>query len=348
MRFIYFLLFSCLSTFLACQKGDITPVDSYWNTEDPALHHFDVDTLSAALAAAGLLPNFYAVLVARDGKLVAEKYYNGKKAHDLFHLRSITKNITSALTGIALSEGYLDSVDVSIKSYFPGQINGEKEAITIRHLLNMTSGLTWDENKEINGLIDHKIPDPLDYLLSRELSDAPGSTFNYNSLSPHVIARILTEETGKSLPALATENLFRPLGIERYEWLTDPQGAAWGGLGLQLTARDLAKFGQLYLNEGNWEGRRLIPASWVRQSAEAQIETYSPTSGYSFLWWTSRNQGTPIYYGQGYGGQALMLIPEKNLLVVAFQEYYVPSEQSALQWKNFVEKVFLPVFRAAK
>ncbi len=341
------LLFLTLLIVSGCKKEQIFIDDNFWVEEDPALHGFDVKALDSVLQNAANLPNFYALLVIRNQKLVAEEYYKGKNANDLFHLRSITKNFTSALSGIAIQEGLLDSADMPIKKYFPAFIHGDKEAITIRHLLNMASGLEWDENEEIIDLIEHKIPKPVEYLLAKDLSEQPATRFNYNSLSPHVVAHIITKETNQSLHAYAKEKLFDPLGIKRFEWQKDPQGADWGGFGLQLTARDLAKFGQLYLNGGVWEGQQVVPQEWVQESANQQIGISGTTSGYSFQWWISRGLGAPIYYGQGFGGQALMLVPEKNLMVVAFQEYFVMNDQHTQQWRNFVEKVFVPIINAA-
>lgn len=294
------------------------------------------------------LPNFYALLVIRDQKIVAEAYYKGRSADDLFHLRSITKNFTSAATGITLEEGKIADVDASLQPYYPDLLQGEKAGITIRQLLNMASGLEWDEEREVIPLIEHRVPDPISYLLTKPLVDTPAVTFNYNSLSPHVVADVLVRETGTPLPEIVETRLFKPLGIERYAWTTDPKGAAWGGFGLQLRARDLAKFGQMYLNGGRWESEQLVPAAWVEQSERRQIQFPGSTGGYSYQWWISNTLDSPLYYGQGYGGQALMLMPEKNMLVVAFQEYFVDGEQQNRQWRNFVDQVFLPIYGAAE
>lgn len=220
--------------------------------------------------------------------------------------------------------------------------------ITVRHLLNMSSGLSWEEDTEVLDAIEHRIPNPVQYILDKELVAEPATQFNYNSLSPHVVAHILAENTQQSLLDLSREKLFEPLGIQKIAWSKDPQGAEWGGFGLQLTARDLAKFGQLYLNGGTWQGTHIVPRKWVEQSAIPQIQPFSPTTGYSLQWWTSENLDLPIYYGQGYGGQALMIVPGKNLIVVAVQHYLVTNEQHIVQWNNFVQKVFLPVYNAAK
>lgn len=344
---LYWLTFLFLSL-LSCRKDDSAPLDAYWQKEDPALHGFQPDSLQLARTNAAGLTNLYALLVVRHNKLVVEDYFHGKGPNDLLHLRSITKTITSALAGIALEAGALPGIDTSIKPFYPDLISGAKDSITLRHLLNMSSGLSWDEETEVVDLIENRITDPVRTLLSRNLSDPPGAAFNYNSVSPHVVAQMLAKLTQQTLLAYAEDRLFAPLSITRKNWERDPQGAEWGGFGLQLTARDLAKFGQLYLNGGAWEGRQIVPPDWVAQSAIKQIQPGTANSaGYSFQWWTSTSLGTPIFYGQGFGGQGLFLIPEKDLLIVALQDPFVSFDQSARQWNDLVGKVFYPVYRAA-
>jgi len=154
----------------------------------------------------------------------------------------------------------------------------------------------------------------------------------------------LTQQTEQSLKELANDQLFGPLGIKKFAWSQDTEGAEWGGFGLQLTARDLAKFGQLYLNDGIWEKQEIISPVWIEQSTQKQIA--ATNSDYSLQWWISRTSETPIYFGHGYGGQLLFLIPENNLLVIGLHEYFVSNEQSNQQSSNFIEQVFNPIFQA--
>ncbi len=240
----------------------------------------------------------------------------------------------------------MDRLDGEIKDDYPNILEDGKEQITIRQLLNMSSGLEWDEDGEIIDLLEFRIQNPIDDILSRELATTPGTVFNYNSVSPHIVSDIISKRAEKSFEDFAIEHLFNELGIIDFEWLVDPQSRAWGGLGLQLKMRDMAKFGQLYLNRGAWEGNQLVPESWVDLSANGQIEIPGFSTTYSLQWYVSENLDRKVYFGQGFGGQVLMLIPSENMQIIAFQEYLVDFAQSDLQWRNFLDEVFPHIYRS--
>ncbi|MBX2817561.1 MAG: beta-lactamase family protein [Saprospiraceae bacterium] len=351
MRYIYPLLLF-LVVLSACTKDadDPTlenPTSDFWEFGDPANLGFDLDSLNAAVERASSTPSFYGLVVIRNEKIALERYFKGRNASTLFHLRSITKNVTSAVTGMALERGILSSLDTPAGQYLSDLSTGAKSDITLRHLLNMTSGLQWDEDAEVVPLIEHRFPDPVQMMTERPLVAEPGSTFNYNSVSPHLVSHILTQETGERFEELVEEMLLKRLGIENSSWEYDPQGRAWGGFGLQLTGRDLAKFGLLYLQNGVWEGNQLVPQSWVNLSSEKQYQFTHPSSGYSLQWWTSSNFGG-IFYGIGHGGQALMIIPSKNMIVLALQEHFVPGSQHTSQWRRFADSIFPTLYHAAR
>lgn len=332
----------------ACQKEIDVPDDGFWIKGNPADYNFNTAGLDSAIQNAAALSDFYALLVIRDGHLIVEKYYDGHTSSSLFELRSITKNVTSALTGIALADGLISDVDVPLKKYYPGQINGAKDSIRLRDMLNMASGLEWDEDQEINPITENKVPNTVEYLLSRKLTSTPGTVFNYNTLSTHVAGDILYKVTGRHLSQYAAQKLFEPLNIQTYQWQRDPEGRNWGGFGLQLRARDMAKFGLLYLNNGLWDGAQLVPEAWVQAAASPQIQVSgSSVTGYSYQWWTSSGLSSAIYYGSGYGGQGLFIVPEKNLIVIAFQGHTGSANESTQRWNDMVTKVFIPIFQAA-
>ena len=330
---------------IACNKETIEP-DDFWEVVSPESQGLDADSIEKAVDRAASLNNFYALLVVKNQKLVVEEYFKGKKSSDLFHLRSVTKNVTSALAGIAFGDQLLDGLEQSIQPFFPDQVQGDKSAITLGHLLNMTSGFQWDEDVEVLDLIEHRIADPVDNVLSRSLTSTPGSTFNYNSASPHIVSYIIRQQANQSFLDYAKKELFDPLGIEQFAWTKDPQGAVWAGFGLQLRARDLARFGQLYLNNGAWQGKQIVPESWVEMSANAQVDIPGAGSDYSLQWWISGSLDTPLYFGLGYGGQVLMLLPEKNMMVIALQESLVSLEDNQAQWNRFASEVFPTIYRS--
>ena len=348
MKQTKWLLLLILVFIAACKKEEVLPDDGFWITGNPADYNFNTAALDSAIQNATALSDFYALLVIRDERLIVEKYYDGHTSSSLFQLRSITKNVTSALTGIALAEGSIPDVDVRLKEYYPGQISGSKDSIRLRDMLNMASGLEWDEDQEINAITENKVSNSVEYLLARNLATAPGTVFNYNSLSTHVVGDIIYKQTGSQLNQFAEQKLFEPLSIQAYQWQRDPEGRNWGGFGLQLRARDMAKFGLLYLNNGLWEGRQVVPQAWVQASASPQIQTSGSVTGYSYQWWTSTGLSSDIYYGSGYGGQGLFIVPEKNLIVIAFQRHNGSADASTQRWNDMVSKVFIPVFKAAQ
>ena len=336
------------SLFIKCRKADPTsiPLDNYWKTEDPAKHAVNAQSMDSVIDLALQLPNFYALLVIRNNRLIAEQYFGGKGPNDLLHLRSITKNFTSSLTHIAIKQGIFNSVNDTIGPYFPQLLNTSKSSIAISHLLNMTSGLQWDESREVVPLLEHQLSNPVHAVIGRNLVTDPGSVFNYNTVSPHIITYILSSKSGMTLETFAEENLFNVLDVQDFAWEKDSEELALGGAGLQLTARDLAKFGQLFLNSGSWDGREIIDESWVLNCQISQIATPNAETGYSWHWWVSENFPTKLYFGNGYGGQGLMLLPEKNMMIIGLQEHLVSTEQNRIQWNNFLQKVFTPIYQA--
>ena len=323
---------------------------SDWQTTDSEKLGFDTQALRDTVIKAESMHNLYALLVVRDGKIVVERYFGGTHADQLFHLRSVTKNFTSALTGISIEKGTIPDVEQSIAGYFPDLAKNGKEKIQIKHLLNMSTGIEWEERKEIMPLVMNRVPTPIAYMLKKPLVDKPGEKMRYNSIASHMLGRILEKENKVALHELAEAELFKPLGIENYAWEKDPNFHTWGGYGLQLRARDLAKFGQLYLQNGKWKGKQVVPESWVKASAQKQIDTGVPGGGYSNQWWYAGKEHykEPLYYGQGYGGQGLVIVPEKKMVVVIFHKHDVPSKIADQQWDNMVESIFKPIYNAAK
>ena len=260
---MYTLLVTFLVLLSGCQNDGPSPeVISDFNKELAIERGLNPDSLELALKNASELPNFYGLLVVKDSEIIVEKYFNGRTAQDLYHLRSITKNFTSALTGIAIEEGIIDSLDLPVATHFSA-LDESKNAISIRHLLNMSSGIQWDEHNEVIPLIEHQIQMPVQNFLSRTLTSDPGSNFNYSSVSPHVVSTLISDRINGTFGTYASEKLFAPMGITNFKWEKDPDGNEWGGFGLQLMPADLVKFGQLYLNEGKWNNTSLIPDNWV-------------------------------------------------------------------------------------
>jgi len=345
-KFIYLGLYLILSFSLNACLDDPEEVvqDNFWETTDAVAAGINVDSLQKAMTIAENTENFKSLLVIRGSKIVQEAYFEGTNVNTMFHLRSVTKNFTSALVGVALQKDLIDDPDQTVNELLDEPLAQNLSGVTLQHLLNMSSGLQWNEDQQVLDLINHRIEAPLEFVLEQPLVDTPGTQFNYNSLTTHLLANILAKQTQSDIETFTRQQLLEPLNITRYGWNRDPQGQAWGGFGLVLTARDLAKLGKLYLDGGVWNNQVLLPDWWVNESTVGQIEVPGSTSGYSNQWWISNTLDHPLIFGLGYGGQALMLVPELDLIVVAFQEHLVNTSRSQQQWNTFLNEIFLPIY----
>jgi CubicO group peptidase (beta-lactamase class C family) len=307
------------ATSLAPPQRDYWPTQG-WRESTPAAQGLDPELLARAdRAIEAEYPNIYSLLVVGHGYLVFEKYYRGHDRSDQYNIKSITKSVTSALIGIALEQRSLSSLDQRVVEYLPEYagrpIDERKQAITLRHLLTMTSGFAWTED-DIDAWVSS--PNWVRYAMNRPLAHNPGETFTYDTASSHLLSAVLNKATRMSEFQFADEQLFGPLGISTRVWPADPQGYTFGGSELYLTSHDLAKFGYLYLNNGYWDGVQVVPARWV---AESTTERHSNVGffgeeGYGYLWWVTKDQGYVAFFALGYGAQYVYVVPDLDLVVV--------------------------------
>ena len=331
-----------------------------WDVAGPGDVGLDAAMLdeAAALIRDGTYPHVHSLLVVKDGKLAFEEYFRGDAwspadgqaqgeavefdAGTLHYMASVTKSVTSALVGIAIDRGAIGGVDVKLSSLFPeyaGLQEGGKGALTLEHLLTMTSGLAWNENElpytdPTNDFVRlYRAPDPVAYVLDRPLEGAPGQAWNYNGGTVDLLGAAVARATGQGLDAFAEEHLFGPLGIDDYRWdfvrpdLIDAAG------GLHLRPRDMARLGLLYLDGGEWNGRRVVPREWVETSTQPHASV--PGGGeYGYLWWarTFELDGGAVeaFAAIGWGGQWIIIFPELDMVAVFTGGNYVgedPVEQ---------------------
>jgi len=259
------------------------------------------------------------LLIIRNGYIVYEAYpsgfYDQSTRHHIF---SCTKVFISALIGVAIEDGYITGVDDYVLDFFPNKtfanLDSRKEAITIKHLLTMTSGLSWNDN--INYYQMDGSPDWVQYVLDRPMEHQPGTVWNYNSGGSHVLSAILDQVTPNGTRAYAEAKIFDPLNIN-YVWYTDSQGIPNGATLLHLTPRAMTKFGFLYLNNGYWNGTQLIPSGWIADSITPFMEVHfdqEAGSGYGYKWWIYGDINS--YAARGSNEQVIAVIPDLNLVVV--------------------------------
>ncbi|MCY4063335.1 MAG: serine hydrolase [Chloroflexi bacterium] len=319
--------------------------DDLWLVSD-----FESQGMNPALIGEGLAqladsPTRQSLIIMRHGYIVHESYFNGSRAADSNNIASVSKSMLSALIGIAIDLGYFESTDDRVADYLPEYFAAAADPrlrqLTLHDMLTMTHGLTWEENQASRLLnrSDNWIAD----ILSIPLSDEPGTRFNYSTGVSHVLSAVLTEATGMSACEFAHRFLFEPLGIEAEFWGVDPQGYFAGGHSVSMTAREVARFGQLFLDEGAWQGEQIVPGWWVAASTSLQIDIGNNYAGYGYYWWLNRIAGYDMYSALGAGGQILHVIPQLEIVLVTthgFQgnqrDYAEEAESYQFLWNYLI------------
>jgi CubicO group peptidase (beta-lactamase class C family) len=332
-------------------------LDDEWDVASPAEVGLDAAQLSRLEAFLRQWPRHYvhAIVIARHGKLVFERYFRGRERrwmewsgtvqfspttkHDV---RSISKSVTSLLVGMAVSEGKFPPLDSSVTDYFPDYVDlstPAKGRITFRHLITMSHGLRWEKrvawtSRANNERLLFEAKDPCRYVLEQPMALPPGAAFNYCGGATTLLAAALAKAVGWSFEVYASETLFGPLGITDTEWLGfagSESVAAFAGL--RLRPRDLAKLGQLVADKGCWKGRQILPAQWIAESTRPQLNAEGfQALYYGYHWWLGRSllNGRELTWtaGFGSGGQRLFIVPALDLVVAvnAFNyRHHIPA-----------------------
>ena len=305
----------------------------YWPVSSPSAQGLDPDRIDLAYVRAKELGFVDALLVIRNGYLVAEEYHNGYGRNVPHQLWSVTKSFTSALVGIALDKGLINNLDVKVMNYFPEYAYPGMDQrfydITIRNLLSMRMGI----DKEQNNLIPVVSTDNwIRETFKLPILYDPGTRFAYNSLQSLLLSSIITRTSGMTTRQFAEKYLTGPMGIEIFDWGTDPQGNNIGGYDLFLTAREMAVLGYLYLNDGVINGTQIVPHEWI----EASWQKTALNDGswgvltkynYGFHWWIGEMNGYDLYIAWGMGGQFIICVPEPQLIIVA-------TANASISWDN--------------
>jgi CubicO group peptidase (beta-lactamase class C family) len=266
------------------------------------------------------------LLIIRNGYIVAEHYpsyiYGQDDAHEI---NSVTKSIMSAVTGVAINEGYIKSVDDRIYDYFPDRkvenMDEHKKSLTVEDFLTMKSGLDWgelDKDRSRQFWSDFEsTEDTVQFVLDKPTDPKLIDKFNYNTGLAHILSAIVQQTTGKKTAEYAQEKIFEKIGITTAVW-PEAQGVNKGGYRMEMTPRDMAKFGHLYMNDGEWDGEQIIPQEWVRTSMSELVST-GMTGGehYGYYFWiTTTKDGYKEISAMGDRGQYIIMVPELDLLIV--------------------------------
>ncbi|MFX0091559.1 MAG: serine hydrolase domain-containing protein [Candidatus Hodarchaeota archaeon] len=265
------------------------------------------------------------VVVIRNGYIVLEEYFNQSNSdQDSLHfLASVTKSFTSTLIGVAIQEGFIESVSQKVVHFFPDReianLDARKQNMTLEHLLTMTAGFNWSEwdfsySDPRNSFYQmYYSEDPVQFVLDLPMAYEPGKVWTYNTGASQLLSAIITKATNQSALDFANECLYGDLGIADVHWERDSQGVYYGGFALYLKARDMAKLGYLFLNNGTWDSEQIISPEWVVNSTRTAYHL-STEDGYGYHWWTFPNQG--IFCARGSYGQSIFVVPERDIIVV--------------------------------
>ena len=325
----------------------------------------------------GRYKEIHSMLIFKENKLVFEEYFKGHKFKyettnhhgelvtwdrtKLHSIMSVTKSIVSACIGIAIDNGFIESVHQSIFDYLPEyqHLNKDgKDKITIEHLLTMTSGLEWNEwdlpysNPKNDVIMMYQAEDPVTYVLNRPLIDESGKSYKYAGGCNILLGEILKNATKMNIDEFSGKYLFEPLGIAPYHWSQYNNGVIDTAGSLKITPRDMTKIGITFLNKGAWNGKQIISEQWVDKSAASypgnswlnNWDDHWGMRGYSYSWWThvftKSGKRVDMFYAAGWGGQYIMVIPELNTVVVFtggnYLSYRPPFE--------ILKKYILPAF----
>lgn len=308
--------------------------NNHWNYRMPADRHdglppgsinnSGLDTARIHTLIARILddsyPNIHSILLVKDGKLILEEYFYGYTENTPHQLRSATKSISSAMIGLAIQKGLINSVQDKVLNFFPEyHINDSiKNTITLHDLLTQQSGFACDDRDPDSPGNEVKIyptDDWMKYILSLPMTHIPGTAATYCSGNTLLIDRIVEKASGQSLSAFASENFFGPLGITRFKWNFQPDKTQQDEFGqLYLRPRDMAKIGLLFLNKGKWGDKQLISEKFVAESFTKQSVVEDIDYGYT--WWLEKLNNTPGIAAKGNGGQRIFIWPTLNMVAV--------------------------------
>lgn len=324
---------------------DYTPLQrDDWEVSTPEAQGLDPMLVANMYYHAAKLETIFGLLVVKDGYLIAEDYFNSKSVDELSRRASVTKSYTSALMGIALDQGYVSSIDQKMLDSFPdvaGQITDpRKKEITIRNMLKMEAGYPWEEANAAawDAMWSGEY---LSQIARIPLTADPGTRFQYSSLTAHWLGIIVARAVGTDLKSFGEEYLFTPIGAKVGDgWNRDVDGYYIGGGDIQVTARDMAKFGLLYVNDGQYDGKQIISANWVNDS----LQTYSVNKfevssvghfrdmGYGYYWWSAIAGKHKVNFAWGHGGSLIVLVDDQDMVIVLTADPFYGKDAFGNAW----------------
>ncbi len=284
-------------------------------------------SLETMASSADSLDQLHALVVIRQGETVFEKAFRGAPTREPVNLKSVSKTLVATLTGIALDKGVVPDLDKTLGELAPDLLPSAADArvagITVRHWLSMQAGLQRTSGPFYNNWVNS--PDWVEYVLTRPFVDEPGGRMLYSTGNYHVLGAMLTRITGKSLLELSREWLGAPLEVQVPPWTRDPQGYYLGGNEMALSAKGLARFGEMHRLGGVIDGKRVISQEWIDTAWSARTRSRYSGHAYGLGWYLALVDGHRVAYARGYGGQVLYVIPSLELTVAITSDASRPA-----------------------
>lgn len=266
-----------------------------------------------------------AFLVIKNEEVIFEKYWDGYSSDTRSNSFSMAASVLGLLVGIAMDEGWIKGIDQPVGDFLPDFKTGPKKNITVRHLMEMSSGLSWDEASSglfATGTKAYYGNNLTELALNQEVIKEPGKLFEYKGGNTVLLALVLEKATGRKVGTYASEKLWKPLGAKNDAWwsLDNPDGIEKAFCCYNSDARDFARLGQLILFRGNWYGQQLVSGAFLNQAllpaAHLRDENGKPVDYFGWHWWLARYRGYDIYYMRGTNGQYVIAIPEMKTVIV--------------------------------
>ncbi|WP_162494980.1 serine hydrolase domain-containing protein [Kushneria konosiri] len=290
-------------------------------------------TLARLADQAGALPRTHTFMVSIQGKTLIERGYRGHRTSQTANIKSLSKTVMSALAGIAIERGVIKGVDQPVvellaADQIPVKADPRIRDITVGQLLSMQAGLERTSGQHYGAWVASAnwVRDTL----SRPFVSKPGGQMLYSTGNTHLLSAALTHTTGRSTLVLMREWLGEPLDINIPPWTRDPQGIYFGGNEMGLTPRALMAFGEMYRTGGAYRGQQVVPGAWVEASWQPRTRSFYNGDEYGYGWFRSIIENETVYYGWGYGGQVLFVVPQREMTIVLTSDPTPPSRGSYL------------------
>ncbi|MFZ1292033.1 MAG: serine hydrolase [Melioribacteraceae bacterium] len=317
------ILFTSIIIFSYCdtvEDKQIPFLQYNWEISTLQNLNIDEDKIEYAFQKAAELSYINSFLIIRNGKIAAEKYFNGYNKYSYFSIKSVSKSFLSSAIGIAIDQEIIspgDSLTKILNEYKPVITDNRFNNITIQHLINMKSGLDKDENIYMTMVESNNW---LSTIFKTSIVNKPGEKFIYSTCGTHLLSAVLTKVSGLTSLEYLRDNLLSKMEIEINDWKRDPQGFYFGGNDMYFSTRNMAVLGLLYLNNGIINNKQIVPKRWVENSLEIHAGGTGAWGvmkniGYGNLWWLGEIDNYKVFMALGHGGQFVLCVPELDLII---------------------------------